>query len=441
MLTPIDYIVGNIVLILYTYYAWKTISQQSIQIKAKYLLLTSALIMIFSIINFSLTNLFTRFTITTLILTIANMIIYKNSIKQSLLLSMISQLILLAGEFVYVFIIIMAGNLLPVPSIDTMFGTLISNIGVAVVATIILNIPFVKKTCRKLITKYDKINNIQMIIPISILMISVNILLALVYSRVDNLMLLAINSILILIYTFIIVSALRDKNKFIEVKEENRDLVVHLDEYEDILVTQRRRNHESKTELIVVRNLFKQNEYQRAMDCLDEIIGTKEELDESFYEMCQKMPSGIQGIVYQKLLVADPSIKIYIEVSPEIKKSKLDKKMHSDVFLDACQIIGVFLGNALEEVNEITDKNNKVISVQLYMEKKKILVVQIGNTYRRGTDFSKIGEAGYTTKGGEHGQGLALVRELEEKHPSIEHETIVSGKILFQKLKIKGLKL
>lgn len=441
MLTPIDYIVGNIVLILYTYYAWKTFSQQSIQIKAKYLLLTSALIMIFSIINFSLTNLFTRFTITTLILTIANMIIYKNSIKQSLLLSMISQLILLAGEFVYVFIIIMAGNLLPVPSIDTMFGTLISNIGVAVVATIILNIPFVKKTCRKLITKYDKINNIQMVIPISILMISVNILLALVYSRVDNLMLLAINSILILIYTFIIVSALRDKNKFIEVKEENRDLVVHLDEYEDILVTQRRRNHESKTELIVVRNLFKQNEYQRAMDCLDEIIGTKEELDESFYEMCQKMPSGIQGIVYQKLLVADPSIKIYIEVSPEIKKSKLDKKMHSDVFLDACQIIGVFLGNALEEVNEITDKDNKVISVQLYIEKKKILVVQIGNTYRRGTDFSKIGETGYTTKGGEHGQGLALVRELEEKHPSIEHETIVSGKILFQKLKIKGLKL
>lgn len=441
MLTPIDYVVGNIVLILYTYYAWKTISQQSIQIKAKYLLLTSALIMIFSIINFSLTNLFTRFTITTLILTIANMVIYKNSIKQSLLLSMISQLILLAGEFVYVFIIIMVGNLLPIPSIDTMFGTLISNIGVAVVATIILNIPFVKNTCRKLITKYDKINNIQMIIPISILMISVNILLALVYSRVDNLMLLAINSILILIYTFIIVSALRDKNKFIEVKEENRDLVVHLDEYEDILVTQRRRNHESKTELIVVRNLFKQNEYQRAMDCLDEIIGTKEELDESFYEMCQKMPSGIQGIVYQKLLVADPSIKIYIEVSPEIKKSKLDKKMHSDVFLDACQIIGVFLGNALEEVNEITDKDNKVISVQLYIEKKKTLVVQIGNTYRRGTDFSKIGEAGYTTKGGEHGQGLTLVRELEEKHPSIEHETIVSGKILFQKLKIKGLKL
>lgn len=441
MLTPIDYVVGNIVLILYTYYAWKTISKQSIQIKAKYLLLTSALIMIFSIINWSFTNDFLRIIFITLILTLANMIIYKNSIKQGILLSALSQLILLGGEFGYAFIVMLGGKIFPIPKIDTMFGSLFANVVIVLLAVLIINIPFVKKTCRKLITKYDKINNIQMIIPISILMISVNILLALVYSRIDNLMLLTINTILILIYTFIIVSALRDKNKFIEVKEENRDLVVHLDEYEDILVTQRRRNHESKTELIVVRNLFKQNEHQRAMDCLDEIIGTKEELDESFYEMCQKMPSGIQGIVYQKLLVADPSIKIYIEVSPEIKKSKLDKKMHSDVFLDACQIIGVFLGNSLEEVNEITDKENKVISVQLYIEKKKTLVVQIGNTYRRGTDFSKIGETGYTTKGGEHGQGLALVRELEKKHPSVEHETIVSGKILFQKLKIKGLKL
>lgn len=441
MLKPIDYVIGNVVLILYTYYAWQTISQQSIQIKIKYLLLTSALIMIFSIINWSFTNDFLRIVFITLILTLTNMIIYKNSVKQGILLSALSQLILLGGEFAYSFIVMLGGKILPIPKIDTMLGTLFANVVIVLLAFLILNLPIVKKTCRKLITKYDKINNIQMIIPISILMISVNILLALVYSRIDNLMLLTINSILILIYTFIIVSALRDKNKFIEVKEENRDLVAHLDEYEDILVTQRRRNHESQTELVVVRNLFERKEYERGLECLDKIIGTKEELDETFYEMCQKMPSGIQGVVYQKLLVADSSIKIYIEVSPEIKKSKLEKKMHSDVFLDACQIIGVFLGNCLEEVNEIKDKDNKVISVQLYIEKKKTLVIQIGNTYRKGTDFSKLGENGYTTKGEKHGQGLSLVKELEAKHPSIEHETIVSGRILFQKLKIKGLKL
>ena len=282
MLTPIDYILGSLALVLYVYYAWKTISKQTIKIQKKYLWLGLALFIIFVLTNYSFTNSFLKFTISTIILIIANMVIYKNSVKQALLLSFSTQLILMAGECCYVFIVLVIGKVLPLLSIDEIFGTFFSNIIIACLATLILNIPFVKKTCRKLITKYDKISTLQMIIPISILMISVNILLALVYSRVDNLMLLAINSILILIYTFIIVSALRDKNKFIEVKEENRDLVVHLDEYEDILVTQRRRNHESKTELIVVRNLFKQNEYQRAMECLDEIIGTKEELDESF---------------------------------------------------------------------------------------------------------------------------------------------------------------
>ena len=300
MLTPIDYIVGGIVLLLYIYYAWKTISQQNVKIKGRYLFLWLALLIILIAINYSFTNIFLRFTISTLILTIANMIIYKNSIKQGLLLSTLSQLILLGGEFCCLFIIMIASKIYTIPSLDTMYGALFSNVAVAFFAALILNIPFVKKTCRKLITKYDKINNIQMIISISILMISANILLALVYSRVDNLMLLAINSILILIYTFIIVSALRDKNKFIEVKEENRDLVAHLDEYEDILVTQRRRNHESQTELVVVRNLFERKEYERGIECLDKIIGTKEELDETFYEMCQKMPSGIQGVVYQK---------------------------------------------------------------------------------------------------------------------------------------------
>ena len=201
MLTPIDYILGSLALVLYVYYAWKTISKQTIKIQKKYLWLGLALFIIFVLTNYSFTNSFLKFTISTIILIIANMVIYKNSVKQALLLSFSTQLILMAGECCYVFIVLVIGKVLPLLSIDEIFGTFFSNIIIACLATLILNIPFVKKTCRKLITKYDKVSNFQMIVSISILMISVNILLALVYSRVDNLMLLAINSILILIYT------------------------------------------------------------------------------------------------------------------------------------------------------------------------------------------------------------------------------------------------
>lgn len=425
----------------YLLYSWEVLKIKKMIIpKRLYFFLFLMLVIILSI-NYLYVSRFLGLVLLIIILTMFNMLIYNNSLKISFLTVIMSETIAILGELLCAFLFLSTNALFKLSLDINISSTSIVNLFVPVFSTLLIKMPLIQKLKDKILIHDNKLENHQIIFPIIVLMISINVLLAAVYIRIDGIILLIMNCFLMLVYFIIIINALRDKNKFIEVKEENRDLVVHLDEYEDILVTQRRRNHESKTELVVVRDLFEKKEYERGLECLDEIIGTKEELDETFYEMCQKMPSGIQGVVYQKLLVADPSIKIYIEVSPEIKKSKLEKKMHSDVFLDACQIIGVFLGNSLEEVNEITDQDNKVISVQLYIEKKKTLVIQIGNTYRKGTDFSKLGESGYTTKGDEHGQGLSLVKELEEKHPSIEHETIVSGRILFQKLKIKGLKL
>lgn len=440
MLKPIDYIIGNMVLILYTYYAWRKISHQTIKVKWIYVILTSLLIMILSIINFTFTNIFIRFAITTFILTIANIIIYQNKFKQALLLSMISQLILFSGELICLFLVILSTKYFSIQSIETLFGSIFSNIFIAILATVLINIPIVRTKCNNIFTKYNKVNNIQIIIPITILIITINILLALIYFKVDNLILLSINTTLVLLYTFIILSSLKDKNLFMEAKEENKELSTHLKEYEEILSQQQRNNHESKTELAVVRNLLKKDK-EAGLKCLDMIIGNKEDLDETFYQRCQKMPSGIQGVVYQKLLLADPNIQIYIEVSPDIPKNDLENKLNSDIFLAGCKIIGVFLGNALEEVNEIESMNHKKISVQLYLERKDTLVIQIGNTYRKNTDFSKLEEIGYTTKGKNHGQGLALVQDIENKYFNLKHETIVSGSMIFQKLKIKGLKL
>lgn len=424
----------------YLFYSWEILKVKNLQLsKYNRVLFFFILVLILSI-NYLYINRFFGLMILIMILTMLNMLMYRHSLKTAFLIVMFSEAIAILGELLCAFVFFGTQSVLN-KSIDIeISGFSLVNLFVPLFSILLIKMPYVQLLKKKIISTDNKLENYQIIIPIGILIVSISILIGAVYFHIDEFILLVLNSLLLLIYFIIIISALRDRNKFIEVKEENKDLVVHLNEYEEILVTQRRRNHESKTELVVLRNLFKKKEYKRGLECLDEIIGTKEQLDETFYEMCQKMPSGIQGVVYQKLLVADPSIKIYMEVSPEIKKKELEKQMHSDVFLDACKMIGVFIGNSLEEVNEIEDKDNKIISVQLYIEGKKDLVIQIGNSYRKGTDFSKLGEEGYTTKGGDHGQGLSLVKDLEEKHPEISHETIVSGKIIFQKLKIKGLK-
>ena len=424
----------------YLFHSWEVLKVKKIQIpKYMYLFLFAFLVIIITI-NYFYTTRFLGLVLLIVILTMFNMLIYHNSLKTAFLTVVFSESIAILGEVTCAFLYYGAIELFDVNNDINTGGFNLFNLFVPLFSVLLIHFPFIKKLKEKILIQDNKLENHQIIFPLTVLMISVNILIATLYYQIDGLLLVGINCSLMLIYLVIIINALKDKNQVIKVKEENKELTHHLREYENILIKQRRKNHESKTELVVVRDMLNSN-FKKGMKCLDEVIGTKEELDETFYERCQQMPSGIQGVIYQRLLVADPEIKTYIEVSPKIKKEELETQMTSDIFLDACKILGVFIGNAVEEVEEIKDKNNKVISVQLYLEGNDTLVVQIGNTYRKGTDFNKLGEEGYTTKEEEHGQGLSLVKELEEKHENLDHETVVNGKLLFQKLNIRGLEL
>ena len=440
MLNVISTLLSSSLSAFYLFYSWEVLKTKSTSLKTYTRIALFLLLIIILSINYLYISRFMGLILLIGWLTLFNVLIYNTSIKTSFIIVIFSETIAIIGELICAIITFSICEIFKISFYVKIHATSFVNILVPLFSIFIINIPYVKKLKNIIINKPNKLENHQIIIPFSLLMISTNILLAIVYFKIDGLFLLLINILLTFMYLLIIVNALRDKNSFMEAKEENKELSTHLKEYEEILSQQQRNNHESKTELAVVRNLLKKDK-EAGLKCLDMIIGNKEDLDETFYQRCQKMPSGIQGVVYQKLLLADPNIQIYIEVSPDIPKNDLENKLNGDIFLAGCKIIGVFLGNALEEVNEIENIDNKKLSIQLYLEKNDTLVIQIGNTYRKNTDFSKLAEIGYTTKGKNHGQGLALVQDIENKYFNLKHETIVSGSMIFQKLKIKGLKL
>lgn len=380
---------------------------------------------------------FTMFMIVTMI----NYLLYHNSLLMTVISSFLLILVGFTSDAIFGLILLILSEFGLIQNDVLVYaGSILPNVIIPVISFIIVLCFPLKKIYEYFLKKFARITDAQILFFLGFLIASINLLTISIFREMNRISLFFFNSALMLFYAYVIYCALKNQNQIIIVKEENKELTHHLHEYENILIKQRRKNHENKTELVVVRDMLN-SDFKKGMKCLDEIIGTKEELDETFYERCQQMPSGIQGVIYQRLLVADPEIKTYIEVSPKIPKEELEKQMTSNLFLDACKIIGVFIGNAVEEVDEIKDKDNKVISVQLYLEGNDTLVVQIGNTYRKGTDFNKLGEEGYTTKGEKHGQGLSLVKELEEKHENLDHETVVNGKLLFQKLNIRGLEL
>ena len=407
-------------------------------------LVISSVFILFIILNccnfFFIDKSLSTFTIF-LVVTIINFILYHKTLLETIMSSFLLILIGFSSDAIFGFILLILAEFGLIKSNILLYsGSIFPNIVIPMISlTIVVFLP-INTLYQYFLYKFKKITDAQILFLLGSLIASINLLSISVFRDINKISLFCLNSTLMLFYSYISYCSLRDKNLFIEVKAENLELSTHLKEYEEILSQQQRNNHESKTELAVVRNLLKKDK-SAGLKCLDMIIGNKEDLDETFYQRCQKMPSGIQGVVYQKLLLADPNIQIYIEVSPDIPKNDLENKLNSDIFLAGCKIIGVFLGNALEEVNEIENIDNKKISVQLYLEEKDTFVIQIGNTYRKNTDFSKLEEIGYTTKGKNHGQGLALVQDIEKKYFNLKHETIISGSMIFQKLKIKGLKL
>ncbi|MBS7020400.1 MAG: GHKL domain-containing protein [Firmicutes bacterium] len=429
--------ISSVILTFYAFYTWKILYNQNVKLKLWKKVLAFMLVVGFSIVNYVYINRFISIIVLTIFLTFINYYLYRDSLKISILTTVIAQLILTAGEVLFVLIVVGLQNIMNINSVIEKTGTLMANVFICVFALIILNCKTIQKLCERIIGRTNKINSIQIIVPLMILIISLNLLLAQSYYKVNGVVLLIINTLLLIIYTYIIVRAFKEKNKYIEVQAENKELSSHLTEYEQILSKQRRTNHENKTELIVIRDMIHKNN-KKALDYINEMIGSKNVLEETFYELCQKIPTGIQGIVYQRVLLADKDIQVDINVSPELENANLEKQLTASEFLDVCKIVGVFLGNAFEEVREIKD-GEKIVSIHVYQE-EDTFVIQLANTYRKGTDFSKIGDTGYTTKGKEHGQGLSLVKELEKNHANIYHETEIMGKLFLQKLKIKGLK-
>lgn len=84
--------------------------------------------------------------------------------------------------------------------------------------------------------------------------------------------------------------------------------------------------------------------------------------------------------------------------------------------LDICKIVGIFLDNAIEEVENYEDK---YIIFEMYKKDNKI-VISISNPLNHDIDRVNIYEAGISTKGDKHGYGLSLVKKIIRKNSKLD---------------------
>lgn len=407
---------------------------KKIDLKKANVYLAAIFLITISIINFFYVVDSLRFFVSTISVVITCCILFRDSTNKTIASAIVSQIIVFIAELIFVLLLILFFGANGSMLLNEYYGSLLTVAVISIISILLIHLGPVKKIIANIFGMIAKLKLKYMTIIMLMAIIVVNILLSSVYHDIGIFNILIMNSLFMLVYLFIAYKSLKDKSSMIKMQAENKALLNNLEEYEKMLDYQRVANHENKNQLLVVRSLLKENENSDALNYVNEVLDDKKDANDVLFGRAKKIPSGgLQGIVYQKMLVMnDKNIKPILDVSNSVKKFKfenLDTKLNYDI----CRIVGVFLDNSIEETEKLDERE---IMLSMY-EQNNDLVIEISNKFKNVPDLERLEEKGYSTKGKGHGYGLSLVNDIVNNNNQIINEKGITRNIFTQKLIIK----
>ncbi len=431
--------IGSLITVIAQLYIWFRLSNKKIGDLSSKVYLFLVLLAIVMTINYLYINKFFR-----IIIIVGCMILFvykvlKRPIKNSIIMVLYSELLAVISEVIFISAISYIGNY-DINSLEKYsFGKLLTNVVIAVLSIIIFNIVDKIKFLQdkvSIISNYPK----RKLILISILYIFiVNFFIMQSYYKITLGFLLILNAFNIVIFTFIIIQIMNEYSNNVAIKNKYDILMSKSIDYENIIDSQRMENHENKNDLYVLKTMIPSSN-KEAHEQLDLMINEYEnreieyQQNKDLYQKTLRIPSGgLRGLFYQKLLyIENNNIEYSLRVSKNINKDSLndlDKYERRNL----CKIIGVYLDNAIQEVEKI---DNKKIRIDLKLD-KKVFQISISNSLGKILEIEKINDKGYSTKGKKHGYGLSLVNDILKESKKITSETSITGSIFKQTVKIK----
>lgn len=409
------------------------LENEKIKLNTKNIILIIIAIVLYAIVAGILNGI-----LKTLIICLIYTIIYRNLFKinyaKAILLAFENIILLIIPDL---FILLFSVFILNIDSgifynifTQTIVSTLLVNIMLIILAYIL------RKPLRKISNiKID--NNKAIIIYLIISLFSILVVFYTEYSNVNTSTTkeLILGIIVIISFVLILFSLIKQKLENMKLVVKYDKLLEFIKTYEKELDEQKTLRHESKNQLITVRDkIIHKDKEVPVMEYLNNIIAEHVKGENEKYTSFQYLPAnGIKGLFYYKAREAeDYGIKTSINVSPKVENSHLFKLDTNDS-KDLCRIIGVYLDNAIEASKE-SDK--KMLGIEIYKRNSDIEMI-ISNTYNGVIDIDNIGKRKYTTKGKNHGYGLILVNKIIEKNKRYETKKVITEELYEQRIIIK----
>lgn len=414
-------------------YIWHKLLNKKIDYNNSKLYITITCLMIIALINYFNVNAYIRITILTLTLMIFFRYLFKENLQKCIITPIISQMIVMSSETIFAIIISLIFKMNNEQIVNTQFGTLLSNLVIAIISVLLIRIPIFTKIYNFLIKITDRINRNKLIIFSLFIVVIANLLTMFLYYRVEFIYLLLFNTCLTLFCLSIVIYSFKTQDNYIKVYDKYNITLNSLKEYEDILDRYRISNHENKNQLLTIRNMLPKTN-KKIISYIDKIIENKlKDNEKAMVEACKIPAGGLRGLIYSKILVMkNLKINYILEISKEVKTVDLIN-LDDSLMLDMCQVIGVYIDNAIEEVKKL---KRKYINIEIYLEEGE-LIISVSNNYEGIIDLDKLDEKGYTSKGKGHGYGLTLTKEIIDSNKNLSNRKVITKDSFTQLLQIK----
>ena len=328
--------------------------------------------------------------------------IYKPSFKDSLYHTIIFSIIGMVVE-----VLISVTLLVYIPNVEILNTHYFIKIFISIVYVFVMYIILTRNVVIELINKIRRVIKMPSIIIFVLIIMNILIIYrAYLLNNAYVLLLSIICSIFIVITLKVIVN---DKYNISILYDKNKNLKESYKAYSETIEQCRIFKHNIKNELFALKSNLPSDQQQK----INEIISE----NNKNYEWINKIddiPEGLQGMFFLKQNEAkNKNIAMIINTSKKILIRNAD-------YMDLCEILGIFLDNAIEASKAF---NKKVIDVSIN-ETMSSINITIKNKFKNNIDINKLGRKNYSTKKYKSGLGLNYVNKINNSKIKVQFKII-----------------
>ena len=216
-----------------------------------------------------------------------------------------------------------------------------------------------------------------------------------------------------------------DKENVIKISNEyNEKLSVYNEVLQNSIENQRKIAHEHGNQLTVLSGYISSGNLEKAKLYLAKVVGTSN-VDNEYLSHVKE--SGLKALLVFKVAMME---KKNIEFETIIDEDLEDTIVPSE---DMCNIMGVFLDNALDAVSQLEEP---YISLSILKNEYGLVISVMNSVKDSNIDINKIFKKGYSSKGEGRGFGLHIVDEIVKKYEELELQTRVEDGLFIQELHV-----